>query len=445
TFWLTLTQAELWEKTVDLACKVAGAELSREEVVEMLAVEFLQTFPASDDHKEVRVPDRRRLPRQHEREAEMEERYRYYDFLDDRPRPLEVVEREIPSDAEGKEALALELLETVRVLNVAVGRLLWHLSVVYRTPAFASLTHYAEERLGMTGSTARQFVAREERMRRDPALRGLVLSGDLSLGKLDLLLPLLDRGVDAKTWASFAAHSTCLNLKAWSRALRSVAETSPEAFEEFKRLAPIPGERPQDAHVRGRTLRLRRRVREAGLRYLAFMASWWWMGPVVRDAAAVSTLLPQAGMTALLFGTLECQMLSREGPESLALRVWLTPEVYRLVVRAESAVERLAGEPLDSGDRLQCLMRAYELAHADCGFTGQRKRLLEREDFQCAVPGCSCRKDLQAHHIVFRSDGGGNEDENHLHLQRLPRPGAPGLSGDSGQGTPPGELSAKER
>jgi 5-methylcytosine-specific restriction endonuclease McrA len=39
-------------------------------------------------------------------------------------------------------------------------------------------------------------------------------------------------------------------------------------------------------------------------------------------------------------------------------------------------------------------------------------RIFERDAWRCRVPGCSSRRNLQVHHVVFRSQGGGDEDVN---------------------------------
>jgi hypothetical protein len=39
-------------------------------------------------------------------------------------------------------------------------------------------------------------------------------------------------------------------------------------------------------------------------------------------------------------------------------------------------------------------------------------RIAERDGWRCAVPGCTSRRNLAVHHIRFRSQGGGDEDEN---------------------------------
>jgi hypothetical protein len=42
--------------------------------------------------------------------------------------------------------------------------------------------------------------------------------------------------------------------------------------------------------------------------------------------------------------------------------------------------------------------------------------VFERDDWRCTVPGCSARRNLHAHHIVFRSAGGSDAIENQTTL-----------------------------
>ncbi|MDQ7821934.1 MAG: HNH endonuclease signature motif containing protein [Candidatus Eremiobacteraeota bacterium] len=39
-------------------------------------------------------------------------------------------------------------------------------------------------------------------------------------------------------------------------------------------------------------------------------------------------------------------------------------------------------------------------------------RVLARDGYQCQVPGCRCRRNLNAHHIIFRSHGGPTTEWN---------------------------------
>jgi hypothetical protein len=43
-------------------------------------------------------------------------------------------------------------------------------------------------------------------------------------------------------------------------------------------------------------------------------------------------------------------------------------------------------------------------------------RILERDGWRCAVPGCSSHRNLQVHHVVFRSQGGSDGPDNLITL-----------------------------
>jgi hypothetical protein len=61
-------------------------------------------------------------------------------------------------------------------------------------------------------------------------------------------------------------------------------------------------------------------------------------------------------------------------------------------------------------------------------------RVFERDGWRCTVPGCTSHRNLHAHHVVFRSAGGGNEAANlttlcAFHHQRGVHGGVIGISG----------------
>lgn len=63
---------------------------------------------------------------------------------------------------------------------------------------------------------------------------------------------------------------------------------------------------------------------------------------------------------------------------------------------------------------LLVILRLARDAWADVaqGNTHDTHRVLERDAYQCAAPGCSRRRDLQAHHIRYRSDQGSDDLDN---------------------------------
>jgi hypothetical protein len=44
--------------------------------------------------------------------------------------------------------------------------------------------------------------------------------------------------------------------------------------------------------------------------------------------------------------------------------------------------------------------------------TPREHRIFERDGSRCTVPGCTSYRNLHAHHVVFRSAGGGDEPAN---------------------------------
>jgi hypothetical protein len=60
---------------------------------------------------------------------------------------------------------------------------------------------------------------------------------------------------------------------------------------------------------------------------------------------------------------------------------------------------------------------ALEAMFDHCLATWRRRvprdqRIFERDGWRCTVPGCTSQRNLHAHHVVFRSAGGGDEDAN---------------------------------
>ena len=45
-----------------------------------------------------------------------------------------------------------------------------------------------------------------------------------------------------------------------------------------------------------------------------------------------------------------------------------------------------------------------------------KHKILERDGYLCQAPGCSSRKNLEVHHIIFRSLGGQDKDWNLITL-----------------------------
>lgn len=96
------------------------------------------------------------------------------------------------------------------------------------------------------------------------------------------------------------------------------------------------------------------------------------------------------------------------------IRFWLPGDVAGLWRQALTACRQSTGRHMDDWQCLimmiDSLRKSWE-SPADRGWQ-RRYRIFERDGWQCRVPGCTSRANLNEHHIVFRSRGGGNQDEN---------------------------------
>ncbi|MHC9542260.1 MAG: hypothetical protein AB9903_22350 [Vulcanimicrobiota bacterium] len=88
---------------------------------------------------------------------------------------------------------------------------------------------------------------------------------------------------------------------------------------------------------------------------------------------------------------------------------------YLIIISPEDGIELLTeGEGADGfiahllGDYLSTEHAHHKASH--------NSEILERDGYQCQVPGCSNRRNLHAHHIEFRSQGGCDEPWNELCL-----------------------------
>ena len=86
----------------------------------------------------------------------------------------------------------------------------------------------------------------------------------------------------------------------------------------------------------------------------------------------------------------------------------------------EEVRERLArerGAPVGEGEAFEAMLDHAIQAWSERDARARRAhRIFERDGWRCAVPGCTSHRNLQVHHVVFRSHGGGDEPENLLTL-----------------------------
>jgi hypothetical protein len=86
-------------------------------------------------------------------------------------------------------------------------------------------------------------------------------------------------------------------------------------------------------------------------------------------------------------------------------------ETVRSRLGAECGRLLTDGEVFDA--MLACALLAWTLRDPRARRTDP---VMERESYRCAVPGCTSRRNLHAHHLQFRSAGGSDEPGNRVAL-----------------------------
>ena len=83
-------------------------------------------------------------------------------------------------------------------------------------------------------------------------------------------------------------------------------------------------------------------------------------------------------------------------------------------------LERRTGRCPTEGDAVEAMLdhalAAWEESTAVHSSLRRAHRVFERDGWRCTVPGCSSYRNLQDHHVRFRSAGGGDELENRTTL-----------------------------
>jgi hypothetical protein len=102
------------------------------------------------------------------------------------------------------------------------------------------------------------------------------------------------------------------------------------------------------------------------------------------------------------------------GPARHRIVFWLPLDVAGLWNAAIGACRRVSGSHLSEWECLEALIASARETWEDAGDPGWRRRyrIFERDGWRCQAPGCTSRQNLNEHHIVLRSQGGGDEEAN---------------------------------
>ena len=240
--------------------------------------------------------------------------------------------------------------DRLRTLDARIGCALALFSErrLHRELGFFDFEGYVTERLGIGLRKARSLIALERAAAESPALRRAYDGGSLSWVRALTILPLVRDERCAEQWVERA--STVI--------VRRLVDEVNWALE--RHVTDEPGRAPSPPPLRANLEPVQMRVNETDAKLDRTIEFW---GPV----SVVTNL------------------------ERLAI-AWSEPKeaFWKGLVRLLAAVAR----------QWQGEGRRY------------KERIVERDGYRCIVPCCTSRRNLHVHHIIFRSQGGGDEDWN---------------------------------
>jgi hypothetical protein len=234
---------------------------------------------------------------------------------------------------------------------------------------YCTLPSYAREQLGMSASKARALLRLERAGDVCPELRRAYRSGRLSWVKAQCLLPLLLLDLEGEwrpAWVAWAGRVTVRRLE-------------------------------QDVE---RALLLR-----AGHHFA-------WHRCKFHPERAQDPILPaERQMCAPDIDTEATQQLAWRVPRDVAALFTAVRETLRARLRPERGRYLTDGEVFDG--LLDCALLAWTLRDPAAR---RPDPVIERDGYCCAVPGCTSRRNLQDHHLRFRSAGGSDAPDNRIAL-----------------------------
>jgi hypothetical protein len=265
------------------------------------------------------------------------------------------------------------------LLRIAEGRL-------HRTAGFNTMDEYARERLGISPRKARALLRLERAGRRARLLRAAYRDGRLSWVQAHTLLPVLSiASGQQRSWIDWACGVTVRRLREDVESALVLHETDPTHFEETGGLPPAQGAAEEAAAGRDHE--------ESPDRQTGVRQTW--------QTGAKPT---RADETCRIFWN---------GPRDVA-------QLFRAVLcTARRHIERRTGRLPSDGEALDAMLEhVFEAWSRGSGEERVRAahRVFERDDWRCAVPGCSSYRELHDHHIRFRSAGGSDAESNRTTL-----------------------------
>jgi len=310
----------------------------------------------------------------------------------------------------------------------------------FRDLGYGSLDAYARERLGMAPSRAKALLAIERGCELSPALRAGWREGRLSWSQAQELLPLVRLGHAQRWMGAWVARAQEVTV----RRLRDDVEAALASDRlDPAELPALPAE-PKGASTSETDLlgaqavaasvgasfgpagvQIRDEPMGSGRMHSEAKASVSGAEPARSGPGSAADAPPDPAREHYLRelrriaawraearrGRVDRAEFRVSGPEDVVA-------FFRgVVARVQRLLERHHGRPSSECEALDAMCdHALEEWTARLGARGARERrdqaIYERDGWRCTVPGCTSHRDLHAHHLHFRSAGGGDEPEN---------------------------------
>jgi hypothetical protein len=327
---------------------------------------------------------------------------------------------------------------------------------------FAGVGHYGEERLGLSRTTAEDRARLARELRNYPRLRDAYDTGHVSRESAALVVRLLrDTPSDAASeaaWVARAAESTIKRMRDEVRALGRYRVLGPRALvaadAPLPSAAPMPFAAPMPSAARLRTaaplddatwhasLRrepglARRRVRAFG--HLALTSPDVFQALPLEPDAYLRLRLPlELARDLLATVEAECRRLTADA-DALPWDADMDAAGEDAAGAAADAAAAAADSPGPPPSRL--LARTFSIRCRrlpawvgllalledfvdtwDAAPAGPRRpgdAIYIRDGWRCAAPGCTSRRNLEDHHLRYRSRGGDDGLANRICLCRF--------------------------
>ena len=264
---------------------------------------------------------------------------------------------------------------------------------LHRVLGFLSFGRYCKERLGLGIRRARQLIALDRRLLGLPGLEAAYRHGEISWVKAAAVASVADT-VSERDWLRLAGSVTV-------RRLREEVALVEARLEDPRGLAAVAsGSRRRPPAID-----------PAGA--LGIESPWTTLGASPAHAGSEVQMCARRSEDERADGAAAggVQTCARLGAR---VRFWAPDDVAALWHHALRVCRLVAGGDLDDWECVARMIDSFEQTwdvKRDPKWR-RRYRIFERDGWRCRVPGCSSRRNLHAHHVVYRSHGGCDEDDN---------------------------------